>query len=83
MILHEFNMSDVEDPYLFAAEPLYKWEKSDQGQFAMSRVKQQPVFHCYPDMHRYGYRVVVTGEFADEKDELIYKLKYGFSGTDN
>jgi hypothetical protein len=33
--VHEFTMGDVEDPDLYAAQPLIEWEKSESGQWVM------------------------------------------------
>ena len=31
LVVHRFRLGDVEDPDLYAAEPLYKWQESDSG----------------------------------------------------
>jgi hypothetical protein len=33
LTVHEFTMGDVEDPDLYAAEPLYKWQESAEGKW--------------------------------------------------
>jgi hypothetical protein len=81
MILHSFSIGDVEDPILYAASPLLDWEKSEQGQFAMTHTKTPPVWHCMPDPTSFGSRVIITGEFREAQDETYYKLKYGFPST--
>ena len=35
IIVHTFQMGDVEDPDLYAAEPLYAWQKSLPGEWVM------------------------------------------------
>ena len=75
MILHEFTMGDVEDPYLMAGEPIYQWQQTEKGQWVMEHVQGEMVFHCVPDMNTMGYRVVISGQL-DERDEIIYRLKY-------
>jgi len=35
IVVHEFLMGDVEDPDLYAADPLIKWEQSEIGQWVM------------------------------------------------
>jgi hypothetical protein len=78
MILHSFTMGDVEDPYLYAASPIYEWQQTDMGKWVMEHVIEQPVFHCTTDHNTLGYRVVITGELA-ERDEIIFRLKWGIS----
>jgi hypothetical protein len=79
MILHSFSIGDVEDPELYAAQPLWDWEKSEQGQFVMTHAKEPPTFHCTPDPYTFGTRVIITGEFREARDETYYRLKYGFA----
>jgi hypothetical protein len=31
VVVHEFTMGDVEDPDIYAAEPLLAWQKSEAG----------------------------------------------------
>jgi hypothetical protein len=80
MILHSFTMGDVEDPYLYAASPIYEWQQTDMGKWVMAHVVEQPVFHCWPDHNTLGYRVVITGEL-EERDEIIFRLKYGYADS--
>jgi hypothetical protein len=75
MILHEFSMGDVEDPYLYAAFPISDWQKTDKGKWVMEHAQGEIVFHCMPCPDTYGYRVLISGEL-EERDEIIYRLKY-------
>ena len=75
MILHEFIMGDVEDPYLYAAFPISEWQQTDKGKWVMEHAQGDIVFHCNPCHENYGYRVVITGKL-EERDEIIYRLKY-------
>ena len=42
VVVHRFKLSDVDDPDLYAAEPIYKWEKSEPGQFVMKHAIDKP-----------------------------------------
>ena len=75
LLLHSFLMGDVEDPYLYAAEPIYKWQQTEMGKWVMEHVLEQPVFYCKPDPDRWGYRVEITGSL-EEKDAVYFSLKY-------
>lgn len=76
VVVHRFNLSDVEDPDLYAAEPIYKWEKSEQGQFVMNNAVEQPEFHRHMDPMFMGYRYVIIAEL--EKKKLSeYLLRWG------
>jgi len=75
MILHEFRMADVEDPYLYAAFPISEWQATDAGKWIMENVTEQPVFHVTLDHNTVGYRVVITGKLNPEA-ETYFRLKY-------
>ena len=68
-------MGDVEDPYLYAAFPIYAWQQTEQGKWAMSHLVDEGEFHCTPDHASYGFRVVITGTMK-EQDFTYYKLKW-------
>ena len=73
--VHSFLMGDVEDPYLYAAEPIYKWQQTDMGKWAMENIKDL-TFNCIPDQNTMGYRVVIRGEMND-RDYTYFRLKWG------
>jgi hypothetical protein len=75
MILHSFNMGDVEDPYLYAGFPIAEWQQTEQGKWIMENVVGEPTFHITPDMDNYGYRVVITGDLNPEA-ATYFTLKY-------
>lgn len=64
IVIHEFRMGDVEDPDLFAAEPLLEWEKSDAGQWAMKHAADTPTWHRSADPVTYGYRYQIRAKFT-------------------
>lgn len=62
-VVHEFQMGDVEDPDLYAAQPLCEWEKSDFGQWVMANAADVPSWHRIADMAVYGYRYQIRAKF--------------------
>ena len=75
MILHEFTMGDVEDPYLYAAFPISEWQDTEKGKWVMANVIEQPVFHVQPNPETLVYRVVITGRLNPQA-ETFFRLKY-------
>jgi len=75
MILHEFTMGDVEDPYLYAAFPISEWQATEHGKWVMANVTEPPVFHISPDLNTLGFRVVITGNL-NPRAETYFRLKY-------
>lgn len=76
IVVHSFRMGDVEDPDLYAAEPLLKWEKSEIGQWVMSNAVETPSWHRIPDMVAFGYLYQIRAKLQGPK-LTEYLLKYG------
>jgi hypothetical protein len=49
-------MGDVEDPDLYAAEPLMAWERSEAGQWCMKNAADTPTWYRMVDPISYGYK---------------------------
>lgn len=62
VIVHEFTMGDVEDPDLYAAQPLYEWTQSDCGQWVMENAYEEPVWHRMADPMHYGYKYCIRAK---------------------
>lgn len=79
VVVHSFTMGDVEDPDLYAAEPLIKWEQSEQGQWIMENAVETPSWHRMADPYNYGYRYEIRarlqGPILTE-----WLLRYGDTG---
>ena len=80
VVVHSFSMGDVEDPDLYAAQPLIEWEQSEQGQWIMKNAVETPSWHRMADPYNYGYRYQIRAKlcgpvltewllkYADHKD---------------
>jgi len=75
VVVHTFTVGDVEDPDLYAAEPLYKWEQSEEGQWVMANAVETPIWQRANDIAMYGYRYKIIARLRD-KDLTWLKLKY-------
>jgi hypothetical protein len=62
VVVHEFTMGDVEDPDLYAAQPLIEWEKSDLGQWVIKNAYDTPTWHRMADAVSYGYKYRITAK---------------------
>lgn len=60
--VYEFQMGDVEDPDLMAAEPLIKWEQSERGQWIMKNAVETPTWHRVADQNTFGYRYCIRAK---------------------
>lgn len=64
IVVHEFTMGDVDDPDLYAAEPLWQWQQSEAGAWIMSHAVETPSWHRIPDQLQYGYRFQIRAKLS-------------------
>jgi len=76
VVVHQFLMGDVEDPDLYAAEPMWKWQQSEQGAWVMEHAVEPPVWHRQPDAVNYGYQYAISAKLTT-KDLTYFYLKWG------
>lgn len=68
-------MGDVEDPDIYAAQPLWEWQESEMGKWVMEHALDNPVWHRIVDQYGYGYRYVITAKL-NERDQTFWTLKW-------
>ena len=76
VVVHRFLVSDVEDPDLYAAQPLWEWEKSKQGQFVMTNSVEKPEWHRQLNHSSFSYHYAITAKLEKKKLSEFY-LKWG------
>jgi hypothetical protein len=74
--VHEFNMGDVEDPDLYAAEPLWNWQQTEAGQWVMKHAVEKPFWHRTVDPASYGHKYYIIARLS-EQDQTYWTLKWG------
>lgn len=69
----EIRMSDVEDPDLWVASPIYEWQQTPQGKFVMEHAEQEPYWISSVDYASYGtvYRIMAR---LSEQNETFWRL---------
>lgn len=75
VIVHEFPMGDVEDPDLYAAEPLWKWQQTEAGQWVMEHAVEKPFWHRRVNPYYYGYTYYIVARLS-EQDQTYWALKW-------
>jgi len=75
VVVHKFDLADCEDPDIYAAVPMFDWERSEAGQFVMKHAVDNPVWHRHMDPMWMGYRYVITAELEKKKLSEFY-LKF-------
>jgi len=73
--VHTIQLADVDDPDLYIAEPIYKWQQTDAGKYVMEHSCPQASWHRHMNTNTYGYEYFITAYFTPE--QLTYwKLKF-------
>ena len=75
LIVHRFQLGDVEDPEIYAAGPIWDWQQSESGQFVMEHAAEPPTYHQHFDQFHYGYQFAITAWLA-EQDATYYCLRW-------
>ncbi len=64
--VHRMTMSDVEDPDLYAAQPIYQWQQTEKGAWVMQH-GIDPTFHIIADPVSYGYVISITAHITPKR----------------
>jgi len=79
VVVHRFQLGDVEDPEIYAAEPLWQWQQSESGKWIMENAVEPPVWNRIVDSSNYvGYSYIVSAKLQGAK-LTEWLLKYGNS----
>jgi hypothetical protein len=71
----KFKIADNDDPWLYAAQPIWNWEQSEQGKWVMNHSTTTPEFNVFPCQDTYGYDVTILATLSDQ-DLTFFKLKW-------
>jgi len=72
VVVHRFNMGDVEDPDLYAAQPIYEWQESEAGKFVLEHAVETPIWQRQIDNVQYGWQYVIVAELEKKKLSEYY-----------
>jgi len=76
VIVHRFTMGDVEDPDLYAAEPLWQWQSSEMGTWVMEHSVETPMWHRNSNPNQYHTDYAVQA-WLKGADYTFWVLKWG------
>jgi len=80
VVVHTFRMGDVDDPDLYAAEPLWLWQNTDMGKWIMANAVQTPSWHRLVDPSSFGWTYTIRAELTP-KDYTFWWFKWGHELT--
>lgn len=75
VVVASFNIGDVDEPDLYAAQPICEWQASDAGKWVMEHAIEQPFWHRVMDPMSWGHRYHIVARLK-ESDELYWTLKW-------
>jgi hypothetical protein len=73
--VHEFFIGDVEDPDIYAAEPVWTWQRSELGQWVTTHVVGEIYWTRAADYASYGFRYRIMARLS-EQNQTFFKLKW-------
>jgi hypothetical protein len=76
VVVHRFFVAECEDPDIYAAQPMWEWENSEQGKFIKDCAVGTPTFHKQLNYRELTYEFVITAELPSKKLTEFY-LKWG------
>jgi hypothetical protein len=76
VIVHRFRMGDVEDPDLYAAQPLWEWQQSEMGAWIMERSVETPMWHRQMNTNQYHMDYAIEA-WLRGADYSFWVLKWG------
>ena len=76
VVVHRFKMGDVDDPDLYAAQPLWEWQQSEMGKWVMERAVDTPEWHKQNNVMDWHTQYAVVAKLKDV-DYTFWTLKWG------
>ena len=76
VMVHSFPLGDVEDPDLYAGQPLFEWQETEAGQWVMGHAADKPYWVRRTDSYNYGFRYYIFARLT-ESDQVYWQLKWG------
>lgn len=76
IVVHQFRLGDVDDPEIYAAQPIWEWQQSEQGKWVMENAAEEPCWERHWDHTQYNqvYRIVAN---LTEENATFFQLKWG------
>lgn len=74
-LVHTIKMGDVEDPDLFVADPIWKWQQTEEGQWIMKNSNPIPMWKRQFDSITYGHLYSIHA-YLTPKDYTYWSLKF-------
>ena len=74
-LVHSFTMGDVDDPDIYAGQPIYDWEHSDAGKWVVANALDKPSWARQRNHLTYGYQYQIRAYLSPEQI-TFFELKF-------
>jgi len=71
--VHEIRLSDVEDPDLWVAGPIWDWQQTAPGKFIMEHAEEKPYWIQSMDYNSWGHVYQIIARLS-EQNETFWRL---------
>lgn len=75
LVVYKFSVADLDDPDVHAAEHLINWEKSEAGEWVMSRALETPEWIRQHELTTCEWSFCIIA-WLSQPDTTFYKLKF-------
>lgn len=75
ILVHSFNLGDVDDPEIYAAMPIHEFEISEKGKWLKEHSTEQMWYNIDTDFNSFGYKCTIFADLVD-KDVTFFNLKW-------
>lgn len=74
--VHRFQLSDADDPDMYAAFPIMEWQRTEKGSWVMQHSVESPMWHRTINFSTYGYEYRIQA-WLKGADYTFFILKWG------
>ena len=74
-IVHEFFMGDVDDPDVYAGQPIIDWLDTEAGKWVKENAYDKPSWNRMHDYNLYGHKYQIRADLTPEQI-TFFELKY-------
>ena len=75
VVVHTFSIGDVDDPEIYASQPIWDWQQSECGKWVMENALDAPYWCKDLDYQTYNYRYKIVAELT-EQDATYFCLRW-------
>ena len=74
-LVHSFTMGDVDDPDIYAAQPIYEWQQTEAGRWVVANALDKPSWQRQLNHLTYGYQYQIRAHLSPEQI-TFFELKF-------